>query len=37
MILETLINSHIESFQFHLSLLFQIQEETEIFRTFDVA
>ena len=42
MILQTLINGDfisltVESFQFHLSLSFQIQEETETFRTFDVA
>ena len=42
MILQTLIKGDfisltVESFQFHLSLSFQIQEETETFRTFDVA
>ena len=42
MILETLINGDfisltVESFQIRLSLSFQIQEETETFRTFDVA
>ena len=41
MILQTLINGDfisltVESFQFHLSLSFQIQEETETFGTFDV-
>ena len=42
MILQTLIKGHfisvkVESFQFHLSLLFQIQVEAETFGTFDVA
>ena len=42
MILQTLINGRfssltVESGQFHLSLLLQIQEETETFGTFDVA